>query len=109
LEALEDDRTWGAGILLEQFGDQGLEGVQLAGAGAVGRQGHRGLEILFHRAGGQVEMASDLPHGPMLAASQAVNFIDLVHAQHGPLINGEEKQDQRGVVGKKPEGELRKG
>jgi len=36
LEALVDDRTWGAGILLEQFGDQALERVQLAGAGTVG-------------------------------------------------------------------------
>lgn len=74
-----DDRTGGAGILLKQFGDQGLEGIQFAGAGTLNRQGHRSLEILFHRAGGQVEMTSNPPHRPMLAASEPVNFIDLVN------------------------------
>jgi hypothetical protein len=78
LQALENDGAWSAGILLEQFGDPGLERIQLAGAGTVDWQGHGGLEILFHGAGGQVEMASDSPHRPMLSASEPVNFIDLV-------------------------------
>src|SRR5215472_4159393 len=41
------------------------------------RQGHRGLEILFHRAGGQVEMASDPPHRPVLATGKPMNFVDV--------------------------------
>lgn len=94
---MDDDRTWGSGILLEQFGDQALEGVRLAGAGTVGRQGHQGLEILFHRAGGHVEMASDPPHRPVLATGKPMNFVDVVNFQHGPLIsrNG---SSNRGVL-----------
>src|ERR1700739_4239343 len=83
LETLEDDLTWGAGILLEQFGNQRLERIELAGARTMDRHGHGSLQILFHRAGSQVEMTSDAAHRPMLAAGEPVNFIDLVHVQHG--------------------------
>jgi len=82
LEALEENDARRAGILVEQFGDQGLERIELAGTRTADRQGHGGVEILFHGAGSEVERAGDATHRPMLAASEAVNFIDLVHAQH---------------------------
>jgi hypothetical protein len=74
LEALEDDGTWNVGVLLEEFGDHRLEGIQLAGAGTGERQGHGILEILFHRAGTHAEVARDPPHGPVLAAEKPMHF-----------------------------------
>ena len=71
-------------------------------------KGHRSLEILFHRAGGQVEMASDPPHRPVLATGEPVNFVDLVNFQHSPLISRNGRQEQRGVVGKKPQAKVQK-
>jgi hypothetical protein len=82
-EALEDDGTGSAGVLLEQISDQGLERIEFAGAGTVGRQRRGSPEILFHGASRQMEMAGDAAHRPMLALGEPMDFIDLVCLQHG--------------------------
>jgi hypothetical protein len=70
------------GVLLQEFGDERLEGIEFAGARTVDRGGHRSLEIFFDGAGGQVELAGDAAHRPMLAARKTMNFVDLVNLQH---------------------------
>ncbi len=53
-------------------------------------------------------MASDPSHRPVLATGEPVNFVDLVNFQHGPLISRNGRQEQRGVVGKKPQPKVQK-
>jgi hypothetical protein len=83
LQALEDDGAWGVRVLLEQFADEGLEGIELAGARSADRRRYRSYEILFHGAGGQTELTGDAAHRPMLAAGETMNFVDLLKVQHG--------------------------
>jgi len=83
LQALEDDATGGAGVLLQQLGKERLEGIKLAGAGPVNGQGHGRVEILLDGARVHVELASDAAYRPMLAHCQPVNFVDRVRLQHG--------------------------
>ena len=72
--------AWGS--CSKQFGDEWLEGIELAGARTVDRRGHGSREIFFDGAGGQVELAGDAAHRPMLAARETMNFVDLVNLQH---------------------------
>jgi hypothetical protein len=96
LQALEDDCTRGAGILLEQFSDQGLEGVQLARARTMDWHGHGSLQIPFYRAGGQVEMNGDAAHGPMFTGRKLVNLVDLINFQHGCAYKAEQEATPEG-------------
>jgi len=73
----------GVRVLFEQFADERLEGIELAGARTADRRRHRSHEILFHGAGGQAELAGDAAHRPMLAAGETMNSVDLFKAQHG--------------------------
>ena len=83
LQALEDDGAWGVRVLLEQFADERLERIELAGARTADRRRHGSRKILFHGAGGQAELAGDAAHRPMLAAGETMNFVDLLKVQHG--------------------------
>ena len=47
------------------------------------RQGYGCRQILFNRTGGQVELAGDAALRPMLAAREAMNFVDLISLEHG--------------------------
>jgi len=78
LKALQDDDSRSLQVLLKQISDQRLEGIELARAGTGGRQRHRSPEVLFHGARGQMEMAGNATHRPVLASGEPVNFIDLV-------------------------------
>jgi len=62
-------------ILLKELGDGGLEGIQLAGV----LTGSGGL-----RRRGDVLMTGDFAHRPVLGPVQAMNFVDLLGAQHRP-------------------------
>ena len=80
LQTLENDGARGVRVLLKQFADQRLEGIELAGARTADRRRHGSHAILFHSAGGQVELPGDAAHRPMLAAGEAMNFVDLLKA-----------------------------
>jgi hypothetical protein len=82
LQPLQNDAAGGARVLLQQLGDERLEGIELAGARTMHGRGHRREKILFDRASAQVEMASDATHRPVLTSRQPVHFMDLVGLQH---------------------------
>ena len=70
-------------VLLEKFGDGGLERIQLAGAlSSSGGAGRRG-QVLGDGSTPQVEMTSNLAHRPLLGEVQAMNGVDLFCRQHG--------------------------
>ena len=47
------------------------------------RQGRGCRQILFNRAGSQVELAGDATRRPMLAPRETMNFVDLITLEHG--------------------------
>ena len=69
----EDDGALGVRMLLEQFADERFEGVEFAGARTTDRRRHGSCEILFHGAGGQVELPGDTAQRPMLAVGETMN------------------------------------
>ena len=81
-QALQDDDSRGVRVLFQQFGDERLESIELAGARTMHRQGHGCRQILFNRARGQVELAGDAARRPMLAARETMNFVDLITLEH---------------------------
>ena len=71
------------GVLLEQICDQGLEGIELARTETADRRRHRSPEVLFHGAGGPMEMTGDAAHRPVLATGEPMDFVNLLRVQHG--------------------------
>ena len=70
-------------ILLQELGDGGFEGIQLARA-LTGSGGLRRREEIFgDGSAADVQMTGDLAHRPVLGPVQAMNFVDLFGAQHG--------------------------
>ncbi|PYU22728.1 MAG: hypothetical protein DMG30_13960 [Acidobacteria bacterium] len=82
-ESLCDHRGRGLRILLQELGDGGLEGIQLAraltGSGGLRRR----HEIFDDGSTPDVQMTGDFAHRPVLGPVQAMNFVDLLGAQHG--------------------------
>ncbi len=73
----------GHGILLQQFGDGGLEGIELAGALSGSGGLRRCIEVLGQRSAADVQMTRDLAQRPLLEPVQAMNFVDLIGGEHG--------------------------
>src|ERR1039457_6757633 len=65
-QALLDDSRAGAGVLLQQFGDGGLEALQLAGAGPGRRRLRRRLQILLDGPPTHSQVLFNLANGPVL-------------------------------------------
>jgi len=82
-QTLLDDRRTSAGVLLQQFGDGGFEGIQFAGAGPCRRRLRWRLQILG--APTHAEMLLDLANGPMLDPIQVMQIVDLIGGEHGSL------------------------
>ena len=82
-ESLCDHRGTGMRILLQELRDGGLEGIQLAraltGSGGLRRR----HEIFDDGSAPDVQMTGDFAHRPVLGPVQAMNFVDLLGAQHG--------------------------
>jgi len=70
-------------ILLKELGDRGLEGIQLtralAGSGGLRRRD----KVFGDGSAPDVQMTRDFTHRPVLGPVQAMNFVDLLGAQHG--------------------------
>lgn len=82
-ESLCDDRGPGLSILLEELSDSGLEGIQLASA-LTGSGGLRRCDDVFGDGSApDVQLTGDFAHRPVLGTVQAMNFVDLLGAQHG--------------------------
>src|SRR5208337_4389667 len=81
-QALQDDDPRGLRVLFQEFGDERLESIELAGARTMDRQGRGRCQILFDGAGSQVELAGDATRRPMLAPRETMNFIDLINLEH---------------------------
>ena len=81
-QALQDDYPRGVRVLFQQFTDERLESIKLAGARTMHRQGRGCRQILFNRAGSQVELAGDATRRPMLAPRETMNFVDLITLEH---------------------------
>jgi len=84
-QPLLDDSRAGASVLLQQFGDGGLEGIQLAGAGPCRRRLRRGIQILLDGPPTHAQMLFDVANGPMLDPIQAMQIVDLIGGEHGSL------------------------
>jgi hypothetical protein len=73
-------------ILLEERGDGGLEGIQLAGAltgsGGLRRRG----EIFGDRSATDVQMRGDLAQSSVLGPVPTMNSVDLLGGQHGSEV-----------------------
>jgi len=84
-QPLLDDGRAGAGVLLQQFGDGGLEGIQFADAGPCRLCLRRRLQILLDGPPAHAQMLFDLANGPMLDPIQVMQIVDLIGGKHGPL------------------------
>jgi hypothetical protein len=82
-QSLENHDGTGVGVLLQQFTDGGVKRLQLAGSLRPGTRLRRLDEIFGHCAPVQVQVARDLSQRPLLVPVKAVNFVDLLVAQHG--------------------------
>jgi hypothetical protein len=70
------------GILREQIGDGGFEGVELAGLGTRDRGLVRSLEIFLDGAPAHAQIAFDLADRPAFRVIELVQGLDLLVAQH---------------------------
>ena len=70
-------------ILLKELGDRGLEGIQLTRALTGSGVLRRGDEIFGDGSAPDVQMTGDFAHRPVFGPLQAMNFVDLLDAQHG--------------------------
>jgi len=95
-QALQDDDGAGFRVLLEQFSDGWLEGIELAGTLTANSGGCRGSQVLRQGSAADVEVTGDLAHGPVLGPVQAMNRMDLLGGQHRAIF--------KGARAKKPEG-----
>jgi hypothetical protein len=101
-QALGDDHRRDGGVLLQEFGDRRLEGVELAGAGTVDRRRRGLIQVPGNGAAPEVEVAGDLAHRPVFRPVESMNGIDHVHAQHGVVISARAGWYQRAVLYKSP-------
>jgi hypothetical protein len=82
-ESLCDHRGTGLRILLEELSDGGLEGIQLARA-LTGSGGLRRCNDVFGDGSApDVQTTGDFAYRPVFGPVQAMNFVDLLGAQHG--------------------------
>jgi hypothetical protein len=81
-QALRDDSGAGSWILLEQFGDNGLERIEFAGAVAACGWRRGCFQVLENGAPADVEMGGDFAHGPLLDTMEAVQVVDLIGGEH---------------------------
>ena len=81
-EPLRDDHGAGVRILFQQFGNRGIERIQLAGALPGSGPARRCRQVLGDGSPSQVQMTSDLAHRPVLGPVQAMNRVDLFCGQH---------------------------
>lgn len=96
-ESLCDHRGRDMRMLLQELGDGGLEGIQLARA-LTGSGGlRRGDEIFGDGSAPDVQMTGDFAHRPVLGPVQAMNFVDLLGAQHGSEVGY--GQDRKNAIG----------
>src|SRR5262249_51548244 len=85
-ESLLDQSYADGGVLFEQFGDSGLEGVQLAATVPMDRWRSRRGQVLGDGAAPQMELSGDLPHRLFLDPVQTVNVIDLFRREHRQIL-----------------------
>ena len=78
-----DHRGRGLRILLKELGDGGLEGIQLTRALPGSSDLRWRDEIFGDGSAPDVQMTRDFAHRPVLGPVQAMNFVDLLGAQHG--------------------------
>jgi hypothetical protein len=90
-QSLLDDGSAGAGVLVQQFGDRRLEGIQFTEAGPSRRRLRRRFQILLDRAPAHVQMLFDLANGPVLDPIQVMQVVDLVGGEHGLVPFMEQK------------------
>jgi hypothetical protein len=81
-EPVRNHHGTGLRILLQKFGDGGLERIQFAGALPASRAACRCDQILRDGSTCQVEMTGDFAHGPVFRPVQAMNRVDLFRGQH---------------------------
>ena len=78
-----------------------MKRLQRAGSLGPGTRRRRLDEIFGHRAPVQVQVAGDLSQRPLLVPVKAVNFVDLLVAQHGwglILLSGKTGADARALL-----------
>jgi hypothetical protein len=84
-QPLLDDGRAGPGILLQQFGDGGLEGIQFADAGPHSCRLGGGLQIFLEGPPTHAQMPFNLANGPVLGPKQVMQIVDLIGGEHGSL------------------------
>ena len=84
-QTLLDDGRAGTGVLLKQFGDSGLEAIQLAGARPRRRRLRRRFQILLDGPPTHAQILFDLANGPVLDPIQVMQIVDLIGGEHGSL------------------------
>ena len=104
MKPLFDHSGADGGILREQIGDGGFEGVELAGLGTRDRGLVRSLEIFLDGAPAHAQIAFDLADRPAFRVIELVQGLNLFLGQHRPLSFFRPKPlpDQRDVVCKMP-------
>jgi hypothetical protein len=81
-QPLSDHGSVGVRVLLEQFADDRLEWIELAGAIAMSGLRSRGVQILRNGAAADPHMPRDFAQGPFLHKVEAVEFADLIRREH---------------------------
>lgn len=81
-KALRDNWRVGRRVLLEQFGDGGLERVKLARTIAARGRRRRSFEVFDDRAPADVQVGGDLAQRLLLDTVQAMNGVDLIRVEH---------------------------
>src|SRR5580698_4342405 len=82
-ESLCDYRGTDMRILLEEISGGGFEGIQFARALAGSGGLRRCNDVFGDGSAPDVQMTGDFAHRPVLGPVQAMNFVDLLGAQHG--------------------------